>query len=516
MRFLSCIEIRLDPQHFSGENLTLHRHSLLGSNVRSARHAPLSCGVMAIILLLPWSTANAQSGTACTPNGASRPIDRDHGRFQVCAAGVWQDRTCSLGIVSNPLFLACVTESPTRTFRGKVSYDQRDPNIAPVVATDANGGRMPSGSDFRGWEPYPSPRLASGVSVVSMHGDVVLDAVTTDDRGSFSIRVPRVPSADDRVIVLAAAGGADGRSETMVADPGLTSIQHDDAVVRPGVRWHAWSWAWPTVPLPPAATLFIPEAAGSAALVAFHLARLARAQVSAVASSHVLPLVIWLGINATWNCGTCMRPTGIDIGGHQFGAQIWLNGDTRSQAYWSTPVIAHELGHWAMASLSAIPPGAGGPHGIFESVRPDLAWSEGWATWFSLDLLNVTKYYDVGGAGGKLWWFDLQDGGAGLWEMPSPRGRQDQNLCETEVAYSLHRLSRATNSSMLMQGLSAPRMQTARHSESGLFCLADFLDALTCSSPTGMSVPPPIIDGGLRHGDGEIKYPYRSSAPVCQ
>ena len=46
-------------------------------------------------------------------------------------------------------------------------------------------------------------------------------------------------------------------------------------------------------------------------------------------------------------------------------------------------IILHEIGHTLMSAASAIPSGAGGRHSVERAYNEQLAWAEGWATFFA-------------------------------------------------------------------------------------------------------------------------------------
>lgn len=63
-------------------------------------------------------------------------------------------------------------------------------------------------------------------------------------------------------------------------------------------------------------------------------------------------------------------------------------------------VIVHEYGHFLMASLSR-EDSPGGDHGVGELLDPRLAWSEGWADFFSAVVTGDPRYLDTGAEDGE-------------------------------------------------------------------------------------------------------------------
>jgi hypothetical protein len=63
-------------------------------------------------------------------------------------------------------------------------------------------------------------------------------------------------------------------------------------------------------------------------------------------------------------------------------------------------VILHEYGHFLMASFSR-EDSPGGDHGVGEELDPRLAWSEGWADFFSGAVTGSPRYLDSGATRGR-------------------------------------------------------------------------------------------------------------------
>src|SRR5690606_34614971 len=109
-------------------------------------------------------------------------------------------------------------------------------------------------------------------------------------------------------------------------------------------------------------------------------------------------------------------------------------------------VTAHELGHWVMSTYGRSP-GEGGQHILGIPSHPGLAWSEGWATWFSSVVRDSLVYYDK--QGGVFFWIDLGAraySGGQPWLRPEARFGLEQLMDENEVARTL--LALTTESSV--------------------------------------------------------------------
>jgi len=233
-------------------------------------------------------------------------------------------------------------------------------------------------------------------------------------------------------------------------------------------------------------------------------------------------LDVWLGDDVSWSCGGCFW-TG---GGRN---QIWMPGGLADQGYWSDAVIAHELGHWAMARFGT-PPGEGGQHCTGVPVPPGMAWSEGWATWFSAAIRDNAIYFAK--VNGSFFWFDIDAhrySSGTPWLEPSAFYGIYQMMDENAVASMLWRLSQRLGAAPLEAALVAPRMNQsvfARAYTRRLWALnancvpvnlmdtgvsapflADFLDALVCAGVSRQA-----IDAAT---EPAVRYPYPSDAPLC-
>lgn len=98
----------------------------------------------------------------------------------------------------------------------------------------------------------------------------------------------------------------------------------------------------------------------------------------------------------------------------------------RNHAY-MYDVVIHETGHILMEAHSAIPAGSGGRHRIDRAYSRQLAWAEGWATFYAACVL-----FDRANADADLPFFA---GGASVEHVPANFARGDRN--EMRVAAAL-------------------------------------------------------------------------------
>ena len=370
--------------------------------------------------------------------------------------------------------------------------------------------------------------------------DGVTTSVGTSEGGRFSIRVPTVTTSGDAIVVVAAAGNGSGGISYVVASPGFPSA----GMQTPGITPPApslWQWEWPTGGFVSGDTLTITEGAGSGAARIFDYLRYAYSYTQNVYGRGGHPLVAWLQYGTSWRCGKCMgrQPTTLfgssTAPGLPFEMQGYFDGGI-AQSYWADPVTAHEFGHWVMQSFG-VSPGEAGPHFVGSRVYPGMAWSEGFATWFSADLRRSPLYYDkqpnAAGTGTSFFWLNLaaRQYSGPSWTRPVARNGLGQLIDENEVAAMMWTMSSNLPSppTYFYQALASRRMlgpAFARGYRRTYWSLdtdgsitnviptttpaphlADFLDALVCS---GFSRP--LVDGATQPS---VYYPYPSASPLC-
>lgn len=355
----------------------------------------------------------------------------------------------------------------------------------------------------------------------------MIDATVAAADGSFTLAVPATADATDEIGALLLA--YDSRKRLMVAmvDPGLSSggVYPTESVGTP----LAWSWSWPLASLPAGAGLLVDDANFGASLKAFGWIARAASSVDRQYNQAPERLIVWAAPDVVWDCGACFYDRGTTQLNTAFGAQMFLSHGA-AEGLNSNAVSVHESGHWAMASFGT-PPGEGGSHFIGHKSLPGMAWSEGWATYFSSLRRNSTRYYDKQDT--TFFWWDLgsRTYSSVTWRRPSPTAGVLQWMDENEVAAELLALSKSSASapSDIFTALASTAMNQApfgrgytRHGwdldanhnpinvvDYGIPapCFADLLDALVCSGFGASS-----IDAVTQPA---TYFPYPSSAPVC-
>ncbi|HOX46198.1 MAG TPA: hypothetical protein PK668_21520 [Myxococcota bacterium] len=432
-----------------------------------------------------------------------------------CQDMAWDTTPCPAGCVDSPIGSACTPEGEWVTRTLTFQYETRSPND--------------------GWTDWGEPWLAPAMFflvtswTLTDAGSTMHDSQVTDAAGTVTVTVPGNAGPDEWIVVFAAGLRADGGLAFVVADPDLGA--GTATIGSLGADPRIWQWAVPAEGLSTTSAWTIPTSSGSGAARVFdYLRYVYRISESRWSGEAPGPLVVWLGMDVGWSCGSCFAGWPVTEFGLDFDSQVWMSGDA-DQGYWSDAVTTHELGHWTMSSFG-YPAVEGGRHCIGVPTLPGQAWSEGWATWFSSDARGSPYYYDKQG-GGFFWWsLDTRDySGGTLWQRPSPYHGLMQLMDENEVAAELWALSAAQGLTRapLDAAMASERMTDApfargyrRHTwdvdaacqqtnvqETGTSApfLADFLDALRCGGVSAVTV-----DAATQP---DQHYPYPSGSPLC-
>jgi len=441
-------------------------------------------------------------------------------RLATCEGGSWREQDCPSGCVASSLGAACRPSTQTTLYEGTLVYEVKGPN-----------------DQLSDWSPNVVEAPAQGFLVLSYADGVVVDATVTSaspgTEGRFSLQAvrPELVDGDDFLVALALRAAGDNRVAYLVADPGFGPGQHD--VMRAPQAAETWTWSWTSAAIRSPALVRIPIEAGSGAAHVFDYLRFVYDFAEGFYGPRAdAPLVVWLGFGANWNCGACFAPFPVmPFQGTPFSRQIWLPGGP-DEAYWGGAVIAHELGHYVMGTYGMLP-GEGGQHFIGIPSHPGLAWSEGFATWFSLVVRGSSIYFDK--QQGGFFWFDVAQRHyeSGVpWQRPVASQGLEQLIDENEVSAMLLGMTSEQTIGGLLGAIALPRMTRPpfargyqRRAWDGLDSqglpfpywitqdsaphVADYFDALLCHGVAS----PQLVNAVA---EPSVHYPFPSQAPLCQ
>jgi len=464
----------------------------------------------------------------CAPNAICREADAQclsATTIRTCVGGAWATSTCPRTCVSTALGDQCGLNIPTRMTTGVVRYETRGPNAT-----------------FTDWTATPVQAVGQDFIVGSYRcpggtGCQLIDAVVATDGieptgGRFSLLVPTVPTADDYIWIPAAGLASDNVSlGFMVANPGYvpSATAHVELTEVP-TSPTLWQWFFPLTGRIDGDPVLITETMGSGAARLLDFTRYVYRSADSYYHPSTPPsVVVWLGgPDVTWECGACTAPAPTSLFGQPFRQQVWIPDDSNT-GFYSDAVTAHELGHYVMATYGRSP-GEGGEHIVGVPTNPGMAWSEGWATFFSSDMRGSDYYYDK--QHGGFFWLNVRArmySGGTVWHRPSASLPLTQPHDENDVASLMLALRGAVSRDSVWSTLASPHLTgggpfgrgytrrtwlDANHPEmfmdthqNSLF-LADFLDALVCAGgATAPQVDAVTVPATF--------YPYPSGSPTC-
>ncbi|TNF38232.1 MAG: hypothetical protein EP329_01045, partial [Deltaproteobacteria bacterium] len=475
------------------------------------------------ILNLPcgagYSCVDQLDGATCVPSGACNPgVSECRGDTHAsCVDGVWQETACGFGCNSTPIGASCRPTASTTTYSSTLTYEYRAVNAG-----------------FTDWGTDVYTRPARRFLVVSIADGAVLDATVTDDDGRFSIEAVPAYLEDGDDLIGAFALNVDDSGDyayaivKSAASPGTVPVEQ----VAGGVEnADIWFWSWTSTAVPAEGGVYIPLTSGSGAAFVYNYLSAIHDVAEAIFGARAgTSLVIWLDYGVSWDCGACFLDAPTRAFSSSWSSQAFISANA-DEGFWSGAVLAHELGHWLMATYG-VSPGEGGQHILGVPTHPGIAWSEGFATWFSAVARQEPFYYDK--QNGSFFWvdFDTRSYSGGVpWQRPEPDYGLEQLLDENEVARMLLGLTTQQNATSLLTTITSGRMTTppylrgytrrtwdglneygyplpAWSTEQSAPHVADFFDALIC----GGTVTAADVDAQT---EPWVHYPYPSAAPLC-
>ena len=149
-----------------------------------------------------------------------------------------------------------------------------------------------------------------------------------------------------------------------------------------------------------------------------------------------------------WKCGSCyVNAQQSTFGTTVLASSMLVGGGSKDESAWGYPTFLHEFGHYVLAQHRDST--SGGAHNISETSTPTLAWSEGFATFFSQMLQSLLAgkpepvYWRVLSSGS--FWLDFSrmyaDKSYGSHQVPQPSLTSElgmkQDLGESWITYML-------------------------------------------------------------------------------
>lgn len=461
-------------------------------------------------------------GPLCVSTGVCISGEREcrDSALATCVEGVWQTTACDDGCIDSAIGSVCRPSIPTEFYENTLEYEYRAVNTS-----------------WTDWSAESFRAYGQGFLVVSFADGEILDATVTDGEGYFGLEVVDSAFRDgDDIVGIFTIRPNEARTNVAFAvmDPGLAASHYETStwVQTPMPKPTSWFWSLDPDTLPSWSEIYLPLSVRSGAAYAFDYLRF----VHDVAREFYgerdnTNLVMWFGEEVSWSCGACFYnyPTAGDL---RVDSQIFMPATATDEAYWSGAVLAHELGHWLMATYG-VSPGEGGHHILGIPTHPGIAWSEGFATWFSTLVRGQSTYYDK--QNGLFFWIDLgaRNYSSGTsWRRPDASEGLEQLIDENEVARMLIGLTNDSTAGPMMAALSSPRMTTPPYlrgyqrrawedlddngnpfpyetTDDSSPHLADFLDALVCSGAHAAGT----VDNQT---EPWVHYPYPSQSPACR
>ena len=352
------------------------------------------------------------------------------------------------------------------------------------------------------------------VSLYDYEGQLLGTAKTAAD-GTFDIAAPRLPLSSDWLSVVPVYRVNDKLQFAVLVGNVNNNANYD-----------LWQWTIKlsnyTAPDAPGdmGEIRITERQHSGALYLYNLA--SKAFETLIASGFEddytnLPSIgiVWKpGI--VWECGSCyINAQPSVVGDTILETTMLIGGASKDESAWGYPTFFHEFGHYVLARRKDTT--SGGDHNISTACKPTLAWSEGFATFFSQMIQSLIAgeprpvYWRVLSSGS--FWTDysrlFDDSSSGSHQVPQPSLTDEQgmkqNLGEVWVTYMLWNLwdgddipdlstppdDIALGTSGIYKTLSSVRylfygdFNTGARNAYGVD-FVDFIDALLCDSTQTM------------------------------
>jgi hypothetical protein len=282
-------------------------------------------------------------------------------------------RLRSAGVDSEPISVEIRNRAigPATTLRGRAYYQK-----IPVTDDGLDLGR-----------PLMVPIRNARVEVVDSATSQLLSVSETDEQGGFQVLAPDVPGLTVRVLSRVR------RQNVSVLDN--TNGNRAYAIsVRVDMRD-------PDVALSPLQLIDRSRISG-----AFNILDILQLANDVILQA--VPALVPPDLSVFWserNTGRSGNPSQGLVGNSHFDVETgaaYIVGDRASDSdEFDDSVLLHEYAHFLAARFSR-DDSPGGPHGLGDLLDPRLAWSEGWANFFSAAILQNPIYRDSRGSGTAL------------------------------------------------------------------------------------------------------------------
>ena len=294
------------------------------------------------------------------------------------------------------------------------------------------------------------------ITLYTVNGES-LGTAETDENGYFEIKTKRLPYSSDwlSIVPVWRSPGSDGK-ETVKLAIFVASVEAKDP-------YDLWQW---TIKLSDHAgvddpgnveNVRITTDMSSGGLYLYMTLKDAMESLAKMGFGMTLPELPSIGVlwkpGIIWSCGTCFvnqQTLGLSVGAGKSKVQLSttmnVGGSSKDESAWGYPTLLHEFGHYVLYRRRDNT--KGGFHAMNTAVTPTLAWSEGWATFYSLMAMSyrekkpVATYWRVLDNGS--FWIDYGRlfGGAGgdgsvIVPEPKPGDGMRQNLGEGWVTHVL-------------------------------------------------------------------------------
>ncbi|MCB9738911.1 MAG: hypothetical protein H6747_06555 [Deltaproteobacteria bacterium] len=408
-----------------------------------------------------------------------------------CAATAGQSETCVGGKWTASPCAGCQPSGAGVICAGSVA-------LAPVTLSMTYDRIVPNAT-YTAFAAAPQKTQVDALWAWVVRYDLAGDAGVTLDIGKFSagkvtLNMPKQPIAGRDYVVVGTVGHSDSGDaprfsvlEPAVGD-GEVGFDKLDAL-----EGKPYAWALPVADAVATGTWHLAASQRAWALNIHQRYHRAFADIeTTVYGKAGKSLAVWAREGTSFVCGACFWPglttTGV-LDGQKAQSQIVLSTDGNDHLSEATQM--HELGHWTMASFGSSP-NEGGTHYIGTKVPPGMAWSEGWATYFSSIARAVGVYFSgySDGSGG-LFWVDLgAKKGSSKPMLPFEAGSplvqfSDENRVSAALWAASHKFGNPLTNPInqpLLQGLRAKQLND------GVFTRGYFRQTWSNVQPT--STPP--------------------------